>query len=106
MPPTNGPRSGARGELQWHSSAFSLRRVERLPGQIRGGWLRRLSRRAPRGGLWNHLAAPVGGRGEDAVVAQEMGARRRDQRGEAAQQLARLEEVGRATVAEGPLETV
>ena len=57
-------------------------------------------------GRWNYLFAPARGRGEDAVVAQEVGGRRRNQRGEAAQQLPGFEKERRATVAEGPLETV
>jgi hypothetical protein len=43
---------------------------------------------------------------EDAVVADEVGARRRDQCGEAAQELGGLQQQCLAAVAERPLETV
>ena len=56
--------------------------------------------------LRNHVSAPVGGRGENAVIAQQVGTRRRDQRGETAKQVGRLEQERRAPVAEGPLQTV
>src|SRR5258705_6801857 len=60
----------------------------------------------PLRGRWHDLTAPLRGRSEDAVVAHEVSPRRRDQRRETADQLARLEDEDIAAVAEAPLHAV
>src|SRR6267142_3628830 len=78
------------------------REASRSGGRAGGGQ----AEARPLRGRWHDLTAPLRGRSEDAVVAHEVSPRRRDQRRETTDQLARLEDEDIAAVAEAPLHAV